>query len=67
MTNPAPPMTFFAAVDEGRDADIAIYELCPDAGFLCHTPHFRGGKYYLTRTRLAWRMAPPHFRARRPR
>lgn len=54
MTNPALLNDFFAAVDEGRDADIAIYELCPDAGFLCHTLHFRGGKYYLTRTRLAW-------------
>ena len=38
MTNPALLNDFFAAVDEGRDADIAIYELCPDAGFLCHTP-----------------------------
>ena len=54
MTNPALLNDFFAAVDEGRDADIAIYELCPDAGFLCHTLHFRGGKYYITRTRLAW-------------
>ena len=54
LTNPALLDDFFAAVDEGRDADIAIYELCPDAGFLCHTLHFRGGKYYITRTRLAW-------------
>lgn len=54
MTNPALLDDFFAAVGEGRDDDIAIYELCPDAGFLCHTLHFRGGEYYLTRTRLAW-------------
>ena len=54
MTNPALLNDFFAAVDKGRDADIAVYELCPDAGFLCHTLHFRGGEYYLTRTRLAW-------------
>lgn len=54
MTNPALLNDFFAAVDGGEDADIAIYELCPDAGFLCHTLHFRGGEYYLTRTRLAW-------------
>lgn len=54
MTNPALLDDFFAAVGEGRDADIAVYELCPDAGFLCHTLRFRGGEYYLTRTRLAW-------------
>lgn len=54
MTNSALLNDFFTAVGEGRDADIAVYELCPDAGFLCHTLHFRGGKYYLTRTRLAW-------------
>lgn len=54
MTNSALLNDFFTAVGEGRDADIAIYELCPDAGFLCHTLHFRGGEYYLTRTRLAW-------------
>ena len=54
MTNPALLDDFFAAVGEGRAADIAVYELCPDAGFLCHTLHFRGGEYYLTRTRLAW-------------
>lgn len=54
MTNPALLNDFFTAVDDGRDADIAIYELCPDAGFLCHTLHFCGGEYYLTRTRLAW-------------
>ena len=54
MTNPALLNDFFAAVDKGRDADIAVYELCPYAGFLCHTLHFRSGEYYLTRTRLAW-------------
>ena len=54
ITNPALLDDFFAAVGEDRDADIAIYELCPDVGFLCHTLHFRGGEYYLTRTRLAW-------------
>lgn len=54
MTNPALLNDFFSAVDDGRDAELAIYELCPDSGFLCHTLHFRSGELYLTRTRLAW-------------
>ena len=57
MTNPALLSDFFSAVDDGRDAELAIYELCPDAGFLCHTLHFRSGELYLTRTRLAWQQS----------
>lgn len=66
MTNPALLDDFFAAVDEARDADIAIYELCPDAGFLCHTLHFRGGEYYLTRTRLAWQQGSSALQGKTP-
>ena len=63
MTNPALLNDFFAAVDEGRDADIAIYELCPDA-----TRCTSAAANILSRGRGSrGSMVAPHFRARRPR
>ena len=54
MENSAALNEFLSSAETGSDAEIAIYELCPDAGFLCHTLHRSGDVCYVTRTRLAW-------------
>lgn len=45
---------FLSSPDTGGNRSLAIYQVCLDAGFLCHTLHCCEGEYYLTRTRLAW-------------
>lgn len=54
MLGAAEAEAFISAAKAGDEGRLAIYELCLDAGFICHTLHFYGGEYYLTRTRLAW-------------
>lgn len=54
MVNREQLADFLSRPDTGGDHSLAIYQLCLDAGFLCHTLHCYEGEYYLTRTRLAW-------------
>lgn len=54
MVNREQLADFLRSPDTGDNRRLAIYQLCLDAGFLCHTLHRYEGEYYLTRTRLAW-------------
>lgn len=54
MRNTALVTDFFDAVADGRDAELSIYEICTDAGILCHTLRCSGDGRFVTRTRLAW-------------
>ncbi len=54
MRNTAQVTDFFDAVADGRDAELSIYEICTDAGILCHTLRCSGDGRFVTRTRLAW-------------
>lgn len=54
MRNTALITDFFDAVADGRDAELSIYQICSDAGILCHTLRCSGNGRFVTRTRLAW-------------
>lgn len=58
MANPEQLRDFLSSVEAGTDGRLSLYEICLDAGFICHTLHVCEGKTYLTRTRLAWLERP---------
>lgn len=58
MVNPEQLRDFLSNYEAGTDSRLSLYEICLDAGFLCHTLHLCEGKTYLTRTRLAWLEKP---------
>lgn len=54
MVNSELVTQFLAAAGNGDECLTTIYELCTDAGIICHTLQYHDGGYYVTRTRLAW-------------
>lgn len=42
----------------GEDCSLNIYEVCLDAGLICHGLRLYQGQLYLNRTRLAWLSSP---------
>lgn len=59
MKNPALITQFTKDVAAGSTAELSIYQINRDAGFLCHTLHFENGTCTVTRTRLAWLSGGP--------
>lgn len=54
MVNSSMLTYFITKAQAGEAAELTVYELCMDAGLLCHSFHFSDGNYTVTRTRLAW-------------
>lgn len=54
MVNSQLVSEYFESVDSGKNAEVSIYQICSDAGFICNKLTFSGGKTTITMTRVAW-------------
>ncbi len=54
MVNPQLISEYFKNVDSCKNAEVSIYQICSDAGFICNKLTFFGGKTSITMTRVAW-------------